>query len=58
MRSVTMSFIALTAMATSLFCQDIRTATLIGTVTDSSGAVLSNAAVTATNVDTQEVTGA
>jgi Carboxypeptidase regulatory-like domain len=56
MRSITMSFIALTAMATSLFCQDIRTATLIGTVTDSSGAVLSNAAVTATNVDTQVVT--
>ncbi len=56
MRNVTVCLIALTAMATSLFCQDIRTATLVGTVTDSSGAVLSNAAVTVTNVDTQVVT--
>ena len=40
----------------SLFCQDIRTATLVGTVTDSSGAVVANVAVTATNVDTQVVT--
>ncbi len=56
MRNVTMSLIALTAMTTSLFCQDIRTATLVGTVTDSSAAVLSNAAVTVTNVDTQVVT--
>ncbi|HEY2404050.1 MAG TPA: carboxypeptidase-like regulatory domain-containing protein, partial [Steroidobacteraceae bacterium] len=56
MRNLTLCLIALAAMATSLFSQDIRTATLVGTVTDSSGAVLSNAAVTATNVDTQVVT--
>ena len=36
--------------------QDLRTATLVGTVTDSSGATVANAAVTVTNVDTQVVT--
>ncbi|HLK64582.1 MAG TPA: TonB-dependent receptor [Bryobacteraceae bacterium] len=47
---------ALFAIASSLFCQDIRTATLVGTVTDSSGGVIANVAVTVTNVDTQVVT--
>jgi hypothetical protein len=36
--------------------QDLRTATLVGTVTDESGAVVANAAATVTNVDTQVVT--
>jgi hypothetical protein len=36
--------------------QDLRTATLVGTVTDSSGASVANAAVTVTNTDTQVVT--
>jgi hypothetical protein len=50
------SLIALVAMPAFLWCQDIRTATLVGTVTDSSGAVVANVAVTVTNVDTQVVT--
>ena len=47
---------ALCAVPTFLFSQDIRTATLVGTVTDSSGGVISNVAVTVTNVDTLVVT--
>ena len=43
-------------MATCLFGQDIRTATLVGTVTDNSGAVIANVSVVVTNVDTQVVT--
>jgi hypothetical protein len=35
--------------------QDLRTATLVGTVTDSTGAVIANATVTVTNRDTQVV---
>jgi hypothetical protein len=56
MRKATICLIALLAMATFLFCQDIRTATLVGTVTDSTGGVVSNVAVTVTNIDTQVVT--
>src|ERR1035438_5764021 len=36
--------------------QDLRTATLVGTVTDSSGATVANASVVVTNIDTQVVT--
>jgi len=35
--------------------QDLRTATLVGTITDPSGAAVANAAVTVTNVDTAVV---
>jgi hypothetical protein len=56
MRQVAACLIALLGMTTLLFCQDIRTATLVGTVTDSTGAVVPNVAVTITNVDTQVVT--
>ncbi len=45
--------LAVLAMAHLLFSQDIRTATLVGTVTDSSGAVVPNVAVTVTNIDTR-----
>src|SRR5204863_490838 len=48
--------VAVLAMAHFLFYQDIRTATLVGTVTDGSGAVIPNVVVTVTNVDTQVVT--
>jgi len=36
--------------------QDLRTATLVGTVTDASGATVANASVVVTNTDTQVVT--
>ena len=52
MRNTTVCLIATLAMANLLFSQDIRTATLVGTVTDSSGAVIPNVAVTVTNIDT------
>ena len=52
MRKATVCLIATLAMSTFLFSQDIRTATLVGTVTDSSGAVVPNVAVTVTNIDT------
>ena len=52
MRKVAVCVLATLAMATFLFSQDIRTATLVGTVTDGSGAVVPNVAVTVTNVDT------
>ncbi len=48
----------LLAVATccSVFAQDLRTATLVGNVTDASGASVVNAAVTVTNVDTNVAT--
>ena len=52
MRHVAASLFAAVAMTTSLYSQDIRTATLVGTVTDASGAVVPNVAVAVTNVDT------
>ena len=39
------------------FAQDLRTATLVGTVTDAAGAVVPRAAVTVTNMQTQVSTG-
>src|SRR5437588_1702378 len=56
MRKVVVCSVAVLAMAHFLFSQDIRTATLVGTVTDGSGAVIPNVVVTVTNVDTQVVT--
>jgi hypothetical protein len=56
MRKLILCLIALVAIPAFLWCQDIRTATLVGTVTDTSGAVIANVAVTVTNVDTQVVT--
>ena len=56
MRQATLCLIAAAAMATFFSPQDIRTATLVGTVTDGSGAVIPNVVVTVTNVDTQVVT--
>src|SRR5437763_11764 len=56
MRKVILCLVAVCAMTTFLFGQDIRTATLVGTVTDGSGAVLVNVAVNLTNVDTQVAT--
>jgi hypothetical protein len=56
MKSVVL-YVALLSVAASLsFAQDLRTATLVGTVTDASGATVANADVTVTNVDTQVVT--
>jgi hypothetical protein len=46
---------AMVAMAVSIFGQELRTATLVGTVTDASGSVVPNAPVVITNVDTQVV---
>jgi hypothetical protein len=42
--------------ASCAFSQDLRTATLVGTVIDPSGATVANADVTVTNVDTQVAT--
>ena len=44
------------AAAPSICAQNLRTATLVGNVTDSSGATIANAAVTVTNVDTNVAT--
>jgi hypothetical protein len=50
-------FAALILAASSIaLSQDLRTATLVGTVTDPSGATVAGAAVTVTNVDTQVIT--
>ena len=49
-------FTVFIAVASCAYSQDLRTATLVGTVTDPSGATVANAAVTVTNVDTQVVT--
>ena len=43
------------AAAVSVTAQDLRTATLVGNVTDSSGASIANASVTVTNIDTNTV---
>ncbi len=43
------------AFAALSLAQDVRTATLVGTVTDSTGAAVPNAAITVTNVQTQVV---
>ncbi len=48
-------FVAL-ASCWSLLSQDLRTATLVGNVTDASGASVVNAAVTVTNIDTNVLT--
>ena len=42
--------------ASSMFAQNLNTATLVGSVTDSSGAIVANADVTVTNVDTNVAT--
>ena len=44
------------AAATAMSAQDLRTATLVGSVTDSSGASVAGANVSVTNVDTNVVT--
>ena len=53
-----LEYLALALFATlgAAFAQDLRTATLVGTVTDTTGAVVPNAAVTVTNNGTQVVT--
>jgi hypothetical protein len=56
MKSLILCAALLSMAATLSFAQDLRTATLVGTVTDASGATVANADVTATNVDTQVVT--
>jgi|HubBroStandDraft_6_1064221.scaffolds.fasta_scaffold308399_1 hypothetical protein len=48
--------LALFGIACAGLAQDLRTATLVGTVTDSTGAIVPNAAVAVINVDTQVVT--
>jgi len=54
----TLLFCAAFVIAAASFAtaQDLRTATLVGTVTDPSGATVANAGVAVTNVDTQVVT--
>src|SRR3954447_10657178 len=42
----------LVLVSASAYAQNLRTATLVGTVTDSSGATIADAAVTVLNVDT------
>ena len=44
------------AAASPILAQNLRTATLVGTVTDSSGAAIPNANITVTNVDTNVAT--
>ena len=56
MKSLHLCAALLSMAATLSFAQDLRTATLVGTVTDASGATVANADVTVTNVDTQVVT--
>jgi hypothetical protein len=48
--------VALLTMTANIWGQELRTATLVGNVTDASGAVVPNAAITMTNVDTQVTT--
>ena len=48
--------LVMVAVSPAGLAQDLRTATLVGTVTDASGATVANADVTVTNVDTQVVT--
>jgi len=45
-------FAALALAATPVFAQNLRTATLVGTVTDSTGATVADASITVLNVDT------
>jgi hypothetical protein len=52
MRLLRLLFLS-TAVIGAVFAQDVRTATLVGAVTDASGAVVPNAAVTITNTGTQ-----
>ena len=47
--------IALAVIALPLSAQDLRTATLVGTVSDPSGATIASASVTVTNVNTNVV---
>ena len=51
-----LSILLTCGFAYSLMAQDQRTATLVGTVTDSAGAAVPNATVDVTNVDTNVVT--
>ncbi len=48
--------VAMFALGSFAVGQDLRTATLVGTVTDTTGSVVSGATVNVTNVDTQVVT--
>ena len=52
----TMIALAALALAAPMFAQDLRTATLVGTISDSSGAAVSGANISATNIDTNVVT--
>lgn len=52
---LSVTLLALTSLC-SLLAQDLRTATLVGNVTDSTGAFVANASVTVTNGDTSIVT--
>jgi hypothetical protein len=54
--SVAYLVVAILSCAAFASAQDLRTATLVGTVTDSTGAIVPGAAVAATNVETQVVT--
>jgi hypothetical protein len=54
--SIAYPVVAMLVFAFCAFAQDLRTATLVGNVTDGTGAVVPNAAVTVTNTETQVVT--
>ena len=57
-RLLAYSVVAMFQIASLAVAQDLRTATLVGTITDSTGAVIANAAVAVTDTDTQVVSHA
>jgi hypothetical protein len=56
MRNTIACVVSLFAIAGAAHAQDLRTATLVGTVTDGTGAIVPNAAIAVVDVDTQVVT--
>jgi hypothetical protein len=55
-KSIAYLVVAMLVLASFAFAQDLRTATLVGNVTDATGAVVPNAAVAVINTETQVTT--